>query len=659
MAEGIFLGTADITTLADPYYGRLLEPPVITTRRITVLYGAIEVQDLQVRIGNADHGFTPAVMVSMRGRKMVIKTYDDVLGQETIRWTGIIDEERLHPDGSLELFGTSGNIGILNERIPKVLITPTNFPLAIDVNKAPNVVFGVVSKVRLHYVREDNTAAQYDYLIGHGATVDVLQVYRSITGQDTNVQEFIVIPASEYTVSTTLYPGYTALRFGQRQADVATGLSGLYADLSDTSLSRNVVNTIQAILSNPTWGLGELVNAGSAATAATILHHSIGSRYFCDGVIGDEAQPASDILGQLFMFRGIVMRTNAAGEWEFTVDAPTVIGVTLGPYAIGTGPDSPYQNVLQPGTLVHSSAADRVKTYILQYAYNQPTDSYLRTQVTTLGTLGRDVTEFNDFLQDSATAVFLGRYIGHRLFYDQGGIDDVELGPEGRACVDGALVSYTYLPYKCYGDIFQVRSCDQHMTGVRLTLRRWHPAIHEAPALVVIGGFIEPEAPPPPEPPPEEPPVIPPPPPPEGAPPGSVIRSASPRPRAVSGVFSDGVSWVELLNYTPPSPPWFDVAGNGLFASASVFFTNTWPGTAIYGITLRIRNVTTGFSTSAFTDTTTLSEQELTFGWGMSVNQHSESGLAAVAQNLILELQSNGVGGATVDRWMDVAEIQG
>ena len=126
------------------------------------------------------------------------------------------------------------------------------------------------------------------------------------------------------------------------------------------NLHRNAAYALKRILSDGTFGLGELVDAASFDLAAKELQ--------LVGLPVDfttrEARPVSDILKDLCIIRGIELHKNAAGRWTIAVDS-----LNAGISAIFGLNDGYYNNIASLDSYTLMPVEERTKKVVLKYRY--------------------------------------------------------------------------------------------------------------------------------------------------------------------------------------------------------------------------------------------------------------------------------------------------
>jgi hypothetical protein len=454
----------DVEVLDPPYQARLVENPVVTRELMDTFWGITEVSSITITLGNADGRLTPLYAADPRDQMIVLRRLDYRSGQ-------VIDELNARITsvsagvGTVILTATSPDLSVLERELPAALVTRDAYPNAIDIGAVIPVVFGQVAKVPLPYVKETSTT--FEYLVGHG-TIAVTGVYY-IRSDNT----YTLIPTSEYEVSTTLYPGYTAIKFASRRMDITNGsLLQVVADVEGPI--RHFVRAIQELLvGENAWGLNGSagpINVASFDTAAADLDQ-VG--LFCDGVLREQRQ-VQDILRDLMVVRGIRLAFNAAGEWTIKVDTQKT-GAAI---AIADGLGDGGRTILSAGQRSRPGIGNAISDYILRYRPEYVRGVYLSARERVVNaSFGRNRTIESPFIRDHATADKVIDYLARR---ERIGVETVEVSvtQEGRALLEGDIVEITYGPLQYEHDLLEVRRATKRLQAIDLELASWSDEIY-------------------------------------------------------------------------------------------------------------------------------------------------------------------------------------
>jgi hypothetical protein len=470
-ASELRFAPVDIDALSPPYHGRLVDLPTVDRSLADVFWGVRDIADMRFTLTNGDGYLTNLFLLAdLREQPVIIHRYDIAGAVIVDTVNGRISSIGLE-NGKLILTVRSIALTLAEQLVPSKLITATEFPKAVDLQAVIPVIFGNPIQMLCPYINDDVLLDQYDYMVGYGSlTVD--RLYRN--GPNNTME---TISTSEYTVSTSLYSGYTVVRFPMRQIDFSDAFYKIYANV--LGVSRSFANAIKDVLSNATWGLGQLVSASSLALATTDLNNL--GNLFCDGVLDKQIQ-AQDLLGQLLIVRGMRLGFDAAGEWTLTVDRPaSVISMTV---------DS--GTVVTAGPRKKVETQNAVSVYTVRYQPDFPNGSVLQgSQSRTLSTFGKEKTIDLPLIRDHTTADAVCDYLAKRELYGQE-TAEFELPQEARRLVEGNIILVTYAPTGYANDIVEVRSVSKTLETVRVVVVSWNGLIY-----VYEPGIIPPTLPPP------------------------------------------------------------------------------------------------------------------------------------------------------------------
>ena len=456
----------DIDRLSPGYEARVLEPPVLTRELADVLWGFVEIQTVRFTLANADGALTPGYLDDLRGQTVEIDLYDpdDPDGPFQLHdWRGRVNRATLRPN-RLEIEAVNVDLAKLEDLIPQGLVTTAPFPNALDVGKCPPWVFGNVAKVPGLIINHDVGNNRTDVLFARGS-VTLSAIYRSLG-------DFLgTVDATEYTVSTTLYSGYTVARFPILQIDFQNAPHRFWADVTGLAAERNFARAIKTILSDTTHGLGVGVNAASFTTAEAALD-AVGG-LFCDGAMLDQVQ-AQTILQELLTVRGMRLGTNANGEYTLTADTEKqVLQLVLADGAI-----EGERNVVSADLRQHTSAEDAVSTIVSKYRVDHVDDTLLFEQTRTISaTMGkRKIYEWH-FVRDHTTADKITDNLYKRLLYGEETVEVVST-LEARKFDLGDLVRLTYPALAYYSALLEVARLRKLETTIELTLAGYNNDIY-------------------------------------------------------------------------------------------------------------------------------------------------------------------------------------
>jgi len=471
-----YFATADVTTTPVPYGGRMVGPPTIERRVPDALRGVVELQRVTWELAQVlGYDLTPFALRGFRGRRAILRHHDVALNTYVTDWAGHVETSEITGDGIVRQTGVNVDLGVFETLIPSVLVNTVTWPLAVDVGRAIPVPFGTVRLLRLPCVKSDDANNHYDYLVR--GTVTVLQAYQEETSKPTG-PSFSLIPTTAYTVSTALYPGYTALRFGVKRTNATGGLVGIWVDCSQSyEFLWHPLYVVRRILVNTVWGLSQTVDETAFITQADVLTSLMGAPMIGFALGWDGRQRASkDWLRDLLMIGACRLVSDPiTGFWRPVVGTPPTTLVMHVRDGLGDGP----RTIESPGTLVHTSHEDRVKRLLVRYGRHAGANTLAYETVRgDLDSTGRVEIVDNECIADHATADRLAHFLGWRAKDHEERIELVGLTDEGRVITEGDLVGYSYAAHGAAVDPCEVLRVGTSLTPptvdlARYTLRRW------------------------------------------------------------------------------------------------------------------------------------------------------------------------------------------
>lgn len=454
----------DIDALSPPYHGRIVDNPTVNRKMMDVFWGVTEVAEIEFTLVNADdHLSNLYTLQDLREQPIVIQRYDMASMTLVDDLHARISSVGLEP-GKIIIRAAAPALTLFEQTVPKVLITPTLFPKAVDLQVPIPVVFGNVTQMLCPYINDDTIQNQYDYIVGYGA-ITISALYRN---GPNNTMVTITVP--EYTVSTTLYPGYTIVRFPNRQVDFNNAFHKIYADVVGSN--RNFADAVKAVLTDTVWGLGQTVDAASFATAATeITNLSI----YCDGVLSTERQ-AQDVLRDMTIVRGMRLGYGVGGLWTLEVDRiPTVIQMVT-----GDGPGDGQHHIVGSGPRQRANVSNATSRYTVRYRLDIPGggSTYLFSLSRTVNAFGKEKIVENPFIRDHRTADMVDDYLSKREYFGQD-TGELELSQEGRKLIEGNLMRVTYAPSGYASSLVQVIEARKMLATTRVTVAAWDVSIYQ------------------------------------------------------------------------------------------------------------------------------------------------------------------------------------
>jgi len=253
--------------------GAIIGRPTITRRLVDVLWGPVAIQDVTITFSNKRLGLWAD------GRGADYRLFPLTLWRYDLRGTYPMNRQRafigvivstLQGRGTFALECSNLDLSILETPLPKDTVERAQYPFAADLGAVIPWIFGRADYSPLINVRDDIANSIFDYALCRGAAAWLGTVYRR--AQNAGGQMVIATPGEFYNVYGTpaatwadamlthIYPGYTALRARLRQEDAGNNLYQLFASCVGLTAERNPARAIRTILSDPTHGLGRLVD---------------------------------------------------------------------------------------------------------------------------------------------------------------------------------------------------------------------------------------------------------------------------------------------------------------------------------------------------------------------------------------------------------------
>lgn len=455
----------DLSVAGTPYHGRIMDEPTVERQFVNTFWGWTEVSRLTLRLANADNALDSLYSTDIRGTPVVLKRYDVVTATTITEFTGTLTDAALGL-GHLEITAADPDLSAFERPVPNGVVEATTFPRAVDLGQTLAVIFGNVVRHRLLYVNDEVAANVYDYLVGRGSLA-VTAVYRK--GPNDTLH---LVGASEYTVETTRYTGFTTIRFTIRQVDFNNAFHVLYADVTGLAAERNFARAVKTLLSDADYGLGLPVDATSFTTAEADLD-AVGG-LLCDGAM-TEQRAAQDVLRELLIVRGMRLGRTSTGSWTCTVDTQQ----TNTRMALRDGPGSGERNLLGVGQRRRPSSDQAVRDYILRFRHDTILpESRLEVRRNVHLGYGRDVIVHHAFIRDTTTADKVVHYLAKRELYGSETLD-VQVTQEGRQLQPGELVTVTYAPLAISGTTWEVRQISKTLDRVRCLLGTWSSGFYD------------------------------------------------------------------------------------------------------------------------------------------------------------------------------------
>ena len=486
-----YLATVDISDLAQPYYGLVYDPPVITRTLGSgdVITGFVEYSDCEWEMFPTATAGTPSFTQTFlydqfRNHVVKVEFRDESTGSLVTEWVGRITEDWLVESGGVHLRGSGFPREAFEQRIPTPVITLDDFPAAVDVGKSPPYVIGIANKLKLLYIN-DGAGGFYDYLLMLGADSSALHgLYRDTLNQGatlpTGAQSFDGIPPTEYTktggLTTASGYSYVRIRFTSRQVNSLGALVAIYADLEGDNVSRSSpIEAIRAVLSHEEDGLFGPA-AGVETTSFDAARDYFASlvtprQVFIDGVIGRNNQPISmqDVLRPLLKACNGALGVNTAGQFTIAIDGPpTVIGMSL-----GAGPTVADNNLIRAGTRKHTPESQRPKRLVLDYCHDEPTGTMLFQRIKAMEPSGRDILDVNPFLRIHLSADLVADRLAKQYRNSQDIVEGTVAALPGLVLNQGDVFLYTWLPHGCEDEPRKVIRIRKELDRATIDHRKW------------------------------------------------------------------------------------------------------------------------------------------------------------------------------------------
>jgi hypothetical protein len=190
------------------------------------------------------------------------------------------------------------------------------------------------------------------------------------------------------------YDDYAFIRFKKRMGESGR-TDPLYADVNGLQDEVNVVDTIESVLSNSTWGFGIGVDTSSFAAASALSEITAMK---CEGAV-ISTTGAGDLLRELLGFRDMTL--SKADNIEIAVDQAKTSTLN-----IGLGDETGYHNVLEASPAIEYIHPDeKVKSLKVRYRRNlKENDTYLHEFERSSSTNGIDTTINLPFIYEHGTA---------------------------------------------------------------------------------------------------------------------------------------------------------------------------------------------------------------------------------------------------------------
>lgn len=383
------------------YRGALKDELSITSSLPNLFYGVEEKSSLTITFADdlADSWHDIVAAEEVRGRPVIIRD----VNREFVAY-GRIESYELDLDVKLSIDLT--NDSMFDTLLPKGVVTADIFDeTAVNIGSPIPIVFGYAKNVPLPNICNDTTNDYYDYLIGYG----VVESLHEDAAHGYGVKrDGVLVDTDEYTFydgsQVAPYPGYAFIRFTVEQKDFGGNFHNLHADvygleLGTGSASRNFGTVLAYLIENSTWGLGEIIDPTSFATATAEL-----ADLKCDGFI-QEQRAARDILDDmLFAARSRIYR-NVNGYWEIAVDGTGESVATF-------GDNDGYYNNCEIQSVSAEKASSAIKTARVRYD-DERFEIYLNVH----STFGVEKVYSLPYVSDEATAKLILSYIYGRAYY--------------------------------------------------------------------------------------------------------------------------------------------------------------------------------------------------------------------------------------------------
>lgn len=343
----------------------------------------------------------------------------------TLRASGAVDQnnQSAHPNTDLQAFARNS---WYRREIPLPASmngkTITKYMLACEQNAAGTylgcianaVIVDTNGSIRKYIFNQDTSTPTFsttrngsgsNAFAGSKSAVWQYGPIRGTATAETVYRSESVVSVSEYTVvSTGLTVGGVALNaveFTRDQRDTSGQLEAITADLTCSEFGRNPATALAFVLSDPTFGLGQPINALSFSAAAT-AYITLGYDKLANGLLFKRS--AFEVVQKLCL-HGAMLERNTDNEYILTVDTAalhtTVTGTDGVAFAIGRGDDRGLNNVTLLDPPRSASLDDRVRK-VIYHGYSHPKYGWLiQTTRSRVVAGGREETIENEFIGGS------------------------------------------------------------------------------------------------------------------------------------------------------------------------------------------------------------------------------------------------------------------
>ncbi len=480
--------------MAITFYEKRLTNEIEVTQELTDIYwGIIESEEIDFEFDNADGLFSDLLTAGEEFRNKGIKCrINEPLEDPPISFLiygKIIDFDIT----SIATFTIAiGQHPELDVDIPKKVYETTDWTESLptiknppqDLGKPYPLIFGYCKKVPLINVHWDSFNNYFDFILCVTGWRDNLHhIPNVIESNDSNkattvniYRNKILVGASEYTVydgsQSSPYPGYAFIRFIKEQIDFSGSYYELTADIrglklgSDITATRNFVRVIEYLLSNLTWGLGLSINAASFDTAAASM-----TEYLCDGFLAEQ-QNALDVINELlFCCRG-KLDYNESGEIAISVENynPKV-------QCVFGHKDGKYENIISIDENKKTAVDDALKSFTLNYGYNQWEGEYTYKNKRSIFSFGEDKTMDMQFIRDHVTADKITSYKKQLMIYGDSKLS-IQVGMEARQRLEGDVTRIISPDYNI-DQSYQIRKIKKTLNQFTLDLYGYDAAIYQ------------------------------------------------------------------------------------------------------------------------------------------------------------------------------------
>lgn len=467
----LYAAIRDIDTLDRPYEGLIAISPEISRSYTDPIRRIVATERLSYVLSD-----TPAALKLLydgdpRGLFNEILHYDQAdgflmtrfLGQTSgLGWSG----------GRLEVHATNVDFAALDDEVPKLTVDTTLFPGAVDVGGVVPILFGSATNVWLPCILDDKPGSRFHYLAplaSGGGAITVNALRRDGVG----FEFFQNMDVSEYTVSTSLYPGFTAISFPRRQEREGGERYRIYGDFTCVDpMDRNPVRARRNVLENATWGLGQSID-GASFDAAEADIVAIGG-LFVDGVL-TQRRTAIEVLKHLGVFRGQTLGMNASGQWTESVDKKQAPATWL---TLRDGPGDGERTAERFGTRERRTTDDMIKRLVVRYRRHGITGEYQETVTRSVMWRGRDEIVELELVADGGSADRIADYLAKRIKWGDNtlsatGVQDL------RAIDVGHVIPVEYERLGVDG-VYEVLSIRDRLTHRDLVLQGGDQAEYDA-----------------------------------------------------------------------------------------------------------------------------------------------------------------------------------